>query len=63
MRGGRSHLRLEASISALCPDVEAVREMIFSATERELALVALLQQLNKLGRKAPGWKLKAQRQE
>jgi hypothetical protein len=37
--------------------------MIFSATERELALVPLLQQLNKLGRKAPGWKLKAQRQE
>jgi hypothetical protein len=53
---------LESRISALTTAVEAVCVLVFSATERELDLVKLLEQLKRSDRKARGWKLKAQRQ-
>jgi hypothetical protein len=53
---------LDAQIGSLQADVEAVQALIASASQRELTLVKLLEQLKRLDRKARGWKLKAQRQ-
>ena len=53
---------LDAQIRSLRADVEAGQELIASGSERERALVKLLQQLKKSDRRARGWKLKAQRQ-
>jgi hypothetical protein len=53
---------LDSRIQSLRPAVEAVRELIASASERELALVKVLERLRREDRKARGWKLKAQRQ-
>ena len=53
---------LDSRLQSLRPGVEAVRELMASASEREFALVKVLEQLRKEDRKARGWKLKAQRQ-
>jgi hypothetical protein len=53
---------LDSRIKFLRPAVESVRELIASATAREVALVKVLERLTKDDRKARGWKLKAQRQ-
>ena len=53
---------LDAQIDSRRPVVHTARELIDSASDRELALVATLQKLTKMDRTARGWKLKAQRQ-